>query len=40
MKMEKKHYEKPQIVRHQVGMLNKFGSVPSVEPMTEIDGAQ
>ncbi len=38
MKMEKKHYEKPQIVRHQVGMLNKFGSVPSVEPMTEIDG--
>ena len=36
--MSRKPYEKPMLVKHQLGMLNKYGSVPSVEPMLSIDG--
>jgi len=36
--MSRKPYEKPMLVKHQLGMLNKYGSVPSVEPMLNIDG--
>lgn len=31
-------YEKPMIVRHSLGMMNKFGRVPSAVPQGRIDG--
>lgn len=31
-------YERPTIVRHQMGMMNKFGSLQGVRPQTHIDG--
>jgi len=34
----KKRYERPVINKHQSGMMNKFGSGPSVKPVTEIEG--
>ena len=31
-------YERPTIVRHQIGMMNKFGRLQGVRPQTHIDG--
>ena len=31
-------YERPTIVRHQMGMMNKFGRLQGVRPQTHIDG--
>jgi diaminopimelate decarboxylase len=31
-------YERPGIVRHQMGLMNKFGRQPSLRPLTHIDG--
>ncbi|MBK8265553.1 MAG: diaminopimelate decarboxylase [Nannocystis sp.] len=31
-------YERPTIVRHQLGMMNKFARAQAIEPMTRIDG--
>lgn len=31
-------YERPVLVRHQMGMMNKFARVQATPPMTEIDG--
>lgn len=31
-------YERPNIVRHQMGMMNKFGRLQGMRPMTHIDG--
>ena len=36
--MNKPVYERPSIVRHQMGMMNKFGRQQSVRPLTHIDG--
>jgi len=36
--MEKKQYIKPTIVRHTVGVLNKFGRPPAAVPMNRIEG--
>jgi diaminopimelate decarboxylase len=36
---EKPRYERPALVRHQTGMMNKFARVQSTPPITEIDGA-
>ncbi len=35
---EKKPYSKPTIVRHSVGVLNKFGRPPATIPLKRIDG--
>ena len=35
---EKKPYSKPTIVRHSVGVLNKFGRPPATVPLKRIDG--
>ncbi len=35
---QKKLYEKPTIIRHSVGLSNKFGRAPGTLPMTQIDG--
>lgn len=31
-------YERPTLVRHQIGLMNKFGRQPTVRPQLEIDG--
>jgi diaminopimelate decarboxylase len=31
-------YERPTIVRHEAGLMNKLGRVRSIRPLTEIDG--
>jgi diaminopimelate decarboxylase len=31
-------YERPGIVRHQMGLMNKFGRQPSLRPLTHVDG--
>ena len=31
-------YERPMIVRHQMGLMNKFGRVGAMRPMTHIEG--
>jgi diaminopimelate decarboxylase len=36
--MQKQFYEKPIIIRHTVGLSNKFGRAPSAVPMPRIDG--
>ncbi len=36
--MTKPAYERPILVRHQSGMMNKFGRVQSLLPMSQIDG--
>jgi diaminopimelate decarboxylase len=36
--MSKPVYERPILVRHQSGMMNKYGRVQSMVPMTHIDG--
>jgi hypothetical protein len=30
-------YERPSILRHQVGHMNKFGRAPSARPVTHLD---
>ena len=32
-------YEKPVLIRHQVGLQNKYGQAPTLKTMTAIDGA-
>ena len=34
----KPRYEAPSLVRHQMGMMNKFARVQAIQPMTHIDG--
>src|ERR1700681_848237 len=36
--MNKPIYERPSIVRHQMGLMNKFGRVEATRPLTHIDG--
>lgn len=36
--MTKPAYERPLIVRHESGLMNKFGRVQSLRPMSQIDG--
>ena len=36
--MEKKPYSKPTIIRHSIGILNKFGRPPATVPMNRIEG--
>ncbi len=36
--MRKPTYERPSLVRHQMGMMNKFGRVQGTRPLTHIDG--
>lgn len=36
--MDKKIYERPIIIKQQSGLMNKFGSNPTLTPMKEIDG--
>jgi diaminopimelate decarboxylase len=33
-------YERPTIVRHQMGLMNKFGRQRAVRPLTQIDGVR
>ncbi|MCC7429662.1 alanine racemase [bacterium] len=40
MTVQKEYYEKPIIVRHTVGLTNKFGRNPASTPMKMIDGYQ
>jgi diaminopimelate decarboxylase len=35
---QKRHYESPTILRHQVGQMNKFGQAGARAPFTHIDG--
>jgi diaminopimelate decarboxylase len=35
---EKRPYERPALVRHQMGMMNKFARAQAARPLTEIDG--
>lgn len=36
--MSKERYEKPSLIKHQMGLLNKFGRIQSIGPITHIDG--
>jgi diaminopimelate decarboxylase len=36
--MSKLPYERPTLVRHQMGMMNKFGRAQAMQPMETIDG--
>lgn len=36
--MSRPSYERPTLVRHQSGLMNKFARVRAMRPMTEIDG--
>ncbi len=36
--MTKPLYEAPRLVRHQTGLMNKFGHIQAVQPLTHIDG--
>jgi diaminopimelate decarboxylase len=38
MNMSKPVYERPSLVRHQMGMMNKFGRLQGTRPLTHIDG--
>ncbi len=38
MDIRKEPYEKPTLIRHQMGLSNKFGRIQSVGPITHIDG--
>ncbi len=38
MKLEKKSYVKPTIVRHSVGVTNKYGRPPATVPMSRLNG--
>ncbi len=35
--MDKKIYERPVIIKQQMGFMNKFGSAPTNQPLTHID---
>lgn len=34
----KEHYQKPTLIKHQMGLLDKFGRIQSIAPMTHIEG--
>jgi diaminopimelate decarboxylase len=36
--MTKPIYERPSLIRHQIGLMNKFGSKQVVRPLTAVDG--
>jgi len=36
--MSKQPYERPLLIRHQSGLMNKFSRVQAMRPMTHIDG--
>lgn len=36
--MQRQTYERPSIVRHQMGFMNKFGKLDAVKAQTHIDG--
>ena len=36
--MQKQFYEKPTIIRHTVGLANKFGRAPNAIPFPRVDG--
>ncbi|MCA9705316.1 MAG: hypothetical protein KDK70_05675 [Myxococcales bacterium] len=36
--MTKPPYERPTLVRHQMGLMNKFGRAQSMQPLEQIDG--
>ena len=36
--MNKPIYERPSLIRHQTGLMNKFGRKQVVRPLTAIDG--
>ena len=36
--MNRPTYERPAIVRHQMGLMNKFGRMDTVKPLTHVDG--
>ena len=36
--MSKPRYERPVLVRHQMGMMNKFSRTQAARPLTHIDG--
>jgi diaminopimelate decarboxylase len=36
--MSKLPYERPTLVRHQMGQMNKFGRLQGMRPLTHIDG--
>ncbi|MCK5796268.1 MAG: diaminopimelate decarboxylase, partial [Deltaproteobacteria bacterium] len=38
MSIEKQRYERPSLVRHQMGLMNKFSRVQAMKPQTHIDG--
>jgi diaminopimelate decarboxylase len=38
MEPAKEYYEKPTLIKHQMGLLNKFGRIQPVGPITHIDG--
>ena len=38
MDIVKELYEKPTLIKHQMGLLNKFGRIQSVGPISHIDG--
>jgi diaminopimelate decarboxylase len=38
MEMSKERYEKPSLIKHQMGLFNKFGRIQSIGPITHIDG--
>ena len=38
MDKTKEHYQKPTLIKHQMGLMDKFGRIQSIAPMTHIDG--
>ena len=38
--MSKLPYERPTLVRHQMGLMNKFGRAQAMHPLEEIDGVR
>lgn len=38
MALPKEIYEKPTLIKHQAGLINKFGKLQSMTPMTHIEG--
>lgn len=38
MPLNKDLYERPSLIRHHVGLMNKFSRVQAMQPQTEIDG--
>lgn len=38
MDKTKEHYQKPTLIKHQMGLMDKFGRIQSIAPMAHIDG--